>query len=165
MTEQIISIKVDTNNLVEVCQNANIGQGTFSNPIGADSFAELVDFDKIKDDTEKITFKLSNNGQGIAPELLSITLKNVGKDDVVLSDLKVAELYSQIFIPYDNTHIDGRLLCIDPSKPNEAELFPNPSAKNGISYFSFTTIFKLDINGIPCCFSIDPVLRVSRHRP
>ncbi len=167
MNKQTITIKVDTKTLNDVCQNAVLGEGTFDNPIAADSFVELKDLDKIKENTEMIEFVLEpkNENKPFNLSLSCILFKNVTNSDVIKGNNKIESIFLENFIVKEKSELQGRLLCLEPYKENIAHLYINidsePSEDN--NYYAFTTIFTMDIGtsnkNQTCCFSIDPILR------
>ncbi|WP_010521796.1 hypothetical protein [Aquimarina agarivorans] len=162
-----INIKVDTNSLIEILQTCNLGRGCFTEPIKADSFAELDCITKIPETTDKIKFEISNNGAGPTPTLTCVYLENVSKKDIILPESNINAIYDEVFECSDNNiKIENRKLCITNNKNNLCSINLNKKTRGVLtnSFFSFTAIFTLAANGTTYCFSIDPIIRIRRER-
>ncbi len=164
----MINIQIDTNNLIAVMQNCNLGCGSFDKPIKADSFASTPCITKIPENEKTIKFSLTNNGSGPTPKLACILLDNVGKNDVTLPDTAFNKIYDEVFnCSASNIEVSNRQLCITAINDTNCAIHINTETQGELvnSFFSFTVMFNLAINGITYCFSVDPYLDVPSKRP
>lgn len=174
-----INIRIDTNSLIESAQNCNLGMGTYKNPIIADYYATnlskdnaSINLEALGVDKMDLNFTISNNGSGQKPKILDTFFNTVGNNDVVLPNCKIANLYDQVFdCSKSNMKVEGRNLCVTPENgdcdltvTNATNSSNTPDAYTD-SYFTYSVLFELSVNGTPYCFSIDPLIGVRSRRP
>lgn len=168
-----INITIDTNSLVSTMQNCKLGLGTYDDPIAADYYATNLSEENTSINLENlgvnemgVTFTVSNNNSGPEPKLLDVFFNIVGSNDVVLPDSNITNIYDQVFdCSNSNIIIEGRTLCVSENNGNcDVMLTSNTGNNYENSYFTYSILFELAVNGIPYCFSVDPILSIRSRR-
>jgi len=166
----VIDLKIDIKTLAEVIASCNLGMGTYEKPIAADYFVANLDLDNsaidlIEDMQNIIKLKISSTSvTPFTPELLGVFIYPSGRKETMLSTNKVVKLFDAIF-DCKGSYMNDRQLCI-PAKKNKCNIKINIFEKEEMNYyFTYRVLFKLEIDNIPFCFSIDPFFSVRSRRP